>query len=712
MGVLTITPADLEWDDQGQPRSRAFNDLYFSAENGLEETRYVFLKGNQLEQRWQNLADGEQFVIAETGFGSGLNLLAAAELWLATAPKTAQLHFISTELYPMRREDLQRTLACWPELADLAAQLVDNYPALTPGFHRFELADNIRVTLIFEDVITALGELCPTLATEMWDYQNWGVDAWFLDGFAPSQNPEMWADQLFPLINRLSTDRATAATFTSAGVVKRGLSNWGFEIEKIPGYGRKREMLVARRNPELDIDLSSRKEPHRNASACWHLDAEQQGKPGSVAIIGAGIAGCTLSEALSRRGIQCSLFDAGDIGSGASGNPQAALYARLSPGAALSGSQACSTSGSASSPSTSMGGDLEDFCLHALEYAAGYYSRRIDRPELGDLCGLVQLARDDREAEKMARIGERFANAKEFCKSIDVDEAGKLTGLNIASSGLFFSQSGWINGPAFCRQLLQTSGATLIPNTPITRIARFGDRFRLCSADSDQGEFDAVVLCTAMGSLEFADTEWLPLRPIRGQISFLQNQPETSPLKTVLCRETYLTPSYQGLQSVGATYDLDTDSSEVKPGDHQTNLAELQSLLGLDEPVRAEANTLKGRAATRTTTPDYLPLVGNLPSLNRFLDQYEIWRKDRKRAIPEAHKGHKGMYLNLGYGSRGFTYAPICAELLAAQIAQEPEPLPGALRKALHPARFLVRALARNRSIDSPREKTDAERQT
>lgn len=359
-----------------------------------------------------------------------------------------------------------------------------------------------------------------------------------------------------------------------------------------------------------------------------------------------------------------------------------------------------------------MGGDLEDFCLHALEYAAGYYSQRVDRPELGDLCGLVQLARDDREAEKMARIGERFAHAEEFCKSIGAGQAGTLTGLDIASAGLFFPQSGWINGPAFCRQLLQTSGATLIPNTPITRIARCEDRFRLCSADSDQGEFDAVVLCTAMGSMKFADTEWLPLRPIRGQISFLQDQPETSPLKTVLCRETYLTPAYQGLQSVGATYDLDTDSSEVKPGDHQTNLAELQSLLGLDKPVRAEANTLQGRAATRTTTPDYLPLVGSLPSLNRFLDQYEIWRKDRKRAIAEAHKGHKGMYLNLGYGSRGFTYAPICAELLAAQIAQEPEPLPAALRKALHPARFLVRALARNRSIDSPREKTDAERQT
>jgi tRNA 5-methylaminomethyl-2-thiouridine biosynthesis bifunctional protein len=179
----------------------------------------------------------------------------------------------------------------------------------------------------------------------------------------------------------------------------------------------------------------------------------------------------------------------------------------------------------------------------------------------------------------------------------------------------------------------------------------------------------------------------------------LNRQPETSNLKTVLCQETYLTPVYQGLQSVGATYNLDTDSSELKDEDHQTNLTDLQKLLGLDKPIDVEPQTLQGRAATRTTTPDYLPIVGSLPSLHGFVDQYQIWRKDRKRAIPEAHYGHKGIYLNLGYGSRGYTYAPICAELLAAKIAQEPEPLPNSISKALHPARFLVRALGRNKDI-------------
>jgi tRNA 5-methylaminomethyl-2-thiouridine biosynthesis bifunctional protein len=695
MGVLKITPADLIWDEQGLPRSRAFDDLYFSAENGLEETRFVFLQGNKLEQRWYALEDGDTFVIAETGFGSGLNLLAAADLWLKTAPTTAQLHFISAELFPMRKSDLERTLAHWPELADLTEKLLAKYPSLTPGFHRFSLTDNIHVTLIFDDVISALTELAPTLASELWDYKNWGVDAWFLDGFAPSQNPNMWAEELFPLINRLSADTATAATFTSAGVAKRGLKDWGFDIEKTPGFGRKREMLVANRNLQLPVDIPSRKQPHRLASACWHLDAQQTIKPKNVAIIGAGIAGCTTAEALSRCGVRSTIFDAGDTASGASGNPQAALYARLSPG---------NTNDSLSSK----GGDLEDFCLHALEYAAGYYARRIQSEDLGNLCGLIQLARDEDEASKIQRIGERFEAAQEFCQQIDPATASHLSGMDIRNNALYLPKSGWINGPAFCAHLIKSSGAILKNNTRVQTIARHTQAnkqsFLLYSEQGqgelrELGEFDAVILCTAMGTLTFPEADWLPIRPIRGQISFLHNQSETSNLKTVLCQETYLTPAYQGLQSVGATYDLDTDSSELKDEDHQTNLADLQKLLGLDMPIDVELQTLQGRAATRTTTPDYLPIIGSLPSLNGFVDQYQLWRKDRKRSIPEAHHGYKGIYLNLGYGSRGYTYAPICAELLAAKIAQEPEPLPDSLNKALHPARFLVRALARNKDI-------------
>lgn len=692
--VKKIQPAELTWDEQGQPRSTRFEDLYFSSENGLEETGYVFLSGNNLEQRWANLKDNQHFVICETGFGSGLNLLAASELWLNIAPKTAHLHFISTELYPMRREDLKRTLAHWPELAALATALIENYPALTPGFHRFELNSQISVTLIFDDVLNGLTSLCPTLATELWDYKNWQVDAWFLDGFAPSQNPEMWSEQLFALMNRLSSDDASIATFTCAGIAKRGLKKWGFDIEKIPGYGRKREMLIAQRNIQLAVNLESQEQKYRTTSPCWHLDATQPEKPKHVAIIGAGIAGCSTAEALSRRNILSTVIDSHpDVALGASGNPQAALYARLSPDT----------------------GDLEDFCLHVINYAKRYYSTRITDRQVGDLTGLIQLPKSEKEQAKMLKMSERFSDAPELVQYLDSTQLSKLAGIEIDSEGLYFPNSGWINGQGFNRQLLKESGARFIPNTTVTSITATSiedhqGQFTLSADTSSEsgrtiGTFDAVVLCTAMGTTFHQPASWLPIRPIRGQVSFLGNQPETAELKTVLCKETYLTPAHEGKQSVGATYDLDTDNSELKAEDHLTNLEELKKLLASNIPfkngtqLKINNESLQGRAGTRTTTPDYLPIVGTLPDIDTFEEQFSNWRKDRKRPISTAHNAHSGLYLNLGYGSRGYVYAPLCAELIAARIAKEPEPVSIEMQQSLHPARFLVRSLSRNKPL-------------
>lgn len=681
MSIKKISPARIIWDGQDQPRSMEFEDLYFSAENGLEESRYVFLAGNDLEHRWANL-EQDSFVICETGFGSGLNLLAAAELWSRTAPKASRLHFVSTELYPMKKTDLEKTLQHWPELSDLAEILIDKYPALTPGFHRFELTPHISVTLIFDEVVNGLSGLCPTLAQELWSYRNWGVDAWFLDGFAPSMNPGMWSEELFALVNRLSYEKTSLATFTCAGMVKRGLRLWGFDIQKKPGFGRKREMLTAFYNRVLETNLHNRKQSYRQTSPCWHLDREPAEKPGSVAIVGAGIAGCTTAAALARRGIKSTIIDSGPcIASGASGNPQAALYARLSPAP----------------------GDLEDFCLHALNFARGYYRETLNSAELGDLCGLIQLPRSEKELEKMLRVAERFNQAPELLSFLQSTDLSQKLGINIrnsaANGGLFFPNSGWINGPAFNRHLLELSAADLIANTPVTSVEKQNGQFILATDQQQIGAYDAVILCAAIETLEFQSASWLPVKPIRGQISFLEDQPEARALKTVLCRENYLTPVHQGKQSVGATYELNTYSSDLKQQDHQTNIAELQKLIDTEAALRVDMRTLQGRAGTRTTTPDYLPIVGTLPDLKAFETEYAGWKKDRKRPIPKAHSGHRGLYLNLGYGSRGYVYAPLCAEILSAKIAKEPEPVSFEMQRSLHPARFLVRSLSRNRPV-------------
>ena len=682
MAVKKITPANLTWDKSGLPRSTTFEDVYFSAENGLEETRHVFLKGNDLEQRWASLDENQTFVICETGFGSGLNLLAAAELWNRTAPKMARLHFISTELYPMTRLDLKRALQYWAELSDLAEALMDNYPALTPGFHRFQLEAQISVTIIFDEVANGLTSLCPALDTETRDCQNWHVDAWFLDGFAPSKNPDMWSEQVFALIDRLSGGDTSIATFSCAGITKRGLQNRGFDIKKIPGFGRKREMLVARHHSGLAVKLKSQQQSCGKASACWHLDRRQAKKPETVAIIGSGIAGCSTAEALARRGIHSSIFDTdSEIAGGASGNPQVALYARLSPEV----------------------GNLEDFALQALNYARNYYAQKLTSDELGCITGLVQLPRSEQELVKMKKIADRFSEAPELVSFLDASEISQKTAMKFGTEpvggGLWFPSSGWVNGKAFNRHLVELSGADFVPETKISSITEQDGQYLLSTDENNIGAFGTVILCAAMGTLFHRPASWLPVRPIRGQISFLANQTETETLKTVLCRETSITPVYKGIQSIGANYELDSESAAVRPQDHLHNINALQKLLGREKPLSINRETLSGRAGTRTSTPDYLPIVGTLPSKDAFEEQFALWRKDRKKPIPKAHDSYSGLYLNLGYGSRGYVYAPLCAEMLAAKIAAEPEPVSVEMQRLLHPARFLVRSLSRNRPI-------------
>ncbi|MFP4313984.1 MAG: tRNA (5-methylaminomethyl-2-thiouridine)(34)-methyltransferase MnmD [Alphaproteobacteria bacterium] len=216
--------------NKGAPRSKEFDDVYFSAQDGLAETRHVFLESNDLPRRWEGR---EQFVIAETGFGTGLNFLATCALYDQAPASLKKLHFISFEKFPLTARQIADYLEPWrrefPEFLDI---LLDHYPLRTPGFQRMELCENITLTLIFDDINEAIPQV------------EANVDCWFLDGFRPATNPDMWSDTLFSNMARLSNKGASFGTFTAAGFVKRGLQEAGFEVQKVKGFGRKREMLT------------------------------------------------------------------------------------------------------------------------------------------------------------------------------------------------------------------------------------------------------------------------------------------------------------------------------------------------------------------------------------------------------------------------------------------------------------------------------------
>ena len=225
--------AQLDWDEQGQPLSRQFGDVYFSRASGLEESRHVFLRHNRIAERCAALESDGRLVIGETGFGTGLNFLCAWQAFAEQAPAGARLHFVSVEKYPLGQDDLRRALALWPELAPFSTPLLEQYAGIQPGFQRL-LFDGGRVvlTLLVGDALECL----PQLEAQ--------VDAWFLDGFAPAKNPQMWTPELFAQLARLSAPGASLATFTCAGTVRRGLIAAGFRMEKVKGFGHKREMLA------------------------------------------------------------------------------------------------------------------------------------------------------------------------------------------------------------------------------------------------------------------------------------------------------------------------------------------------------------------------------------------------------------------------------------------------------------------------------------
>jgi len=222
--------AALEWRD-GLPYSPAFGDVYFSSDNGQLETEYVFIQGNALISRWQLLAD-ETFTILETGFGTGLNFLCACKAWLEYAPAHAVLHFTSVEKFPLSTPDMHKALLHWQTLQATADALLTHYDTLLDIGTVSLFNNRVRLQVLFGDATARLSDL------------NIKADAWFLDGFAPSKNPEMWQPALFEQMARLSYTGTTFATFTSAGIVRRGLTAAGFKVIKKPGFGRKREMIT------------------------------------------------------------------------------------------------------------------------------------------------------------------------------------------------------------------------------------------------------------------------------------------------------------------------------------------------------------------------------------------------------------------------------------------------------------------------------------
>lgn len=219
---------DIMWDESGTPIARAFDDPYFSRLDGRAETRHVFLGLNDLPQRW---ADRSSFTVAELGFGSGLNFFETLATWRrADRRSAARLFYVAFEKFPLAAADLERAIARWPNLMSDCARLLEAWPP-NAGWREFDFGDGVALSLGIGDA----NEVVPA-----WRGQ---ADAWYLDGFSPARNPDMWGADLMQAVCEHTTDGGTFATYTVAGWVRRNLIAAGFDIAKVPGYGHKRESL-------------------------------------------------------------------------------------------------------------------------------------------------------------------------------------------------------------------------------------------------------------------------------------------------------------------------------------------------------------------------------------------------------------------------------------------------------------------------------------
>ena len=528
-----LVPATLAFQE-GTPYSEAYGDVYHSAAGGPEQARYVFLEGNSLPGRW---ARRERFVILETGFGFGLNFLATWQAWRRDPQRCARLHFVSIEKHPFSLQDLRTLHARYPDLKAEADELHAHWPVLVPGGHRAELEDgNVVLTLFFADI---------NVARDL----RLAADAFYLDGFAPAKNPDMWSPQLLRALSRLAAPGATAATWSVASSVRGALEATGFAVEKRKGFGDKKEMLTARNTRGGEI----LKTPERKA-----------------AVIGAGVAGAAVCERLCARGWEVDLYERrAEPALEASGNHAGTFHPIVTP---------------------------DDSVFARLTRAAFLFSLSQFRKSSSirwDPCGVLQLARDAREEASQRASIAALALPPDYAQYVTREEASAHAGVPVAAAGLWFPQAGWIKPQSLAHALLEACGRSLTK--------RFGVEV------SKLPEAPVVILANSSEAPKLHSVPHLRLRRVRGQLTHVPAGEIDAP-RVVVLRGGMVLPPVEGICVVGASYDIDDEDASPRAESDAGNLERLERILS--SPV--QISEVRNRVGFRAVTPDRLPVIGKL----------------------------------------------------------------------------------------------------
>ena len=660
--TFSVQHAEIHFNQNHIPVSDQFDDVYFSNENGLAETDYVFLQGNQLWERWISHNEAN-FVITETGFGTGLNFFAATKLFREFRQQhenhpLKRLNFISFEKYPLKITVLSQAHLAYPQFEDLSTHLQRYWPSLILGCHRIHFGET-TLDLWLGDVSESLPQLG--------DYMNEHIDAWFLDGFAPSKNPEMWNDDLYNLMFRFTKPNGSFATFTAASAVRKGLESAGFKVTKRKGFGKKRECLSGLKIQSKSTALSTP----------WYLAQPAKMEKQDVAIIGGGIASLCAAISLVKRGAKVTIYCEDDaLALNASGNKQGAFYPQLSDDNALT----------------------VDFYLHAFSYGRQLLDWAIAQNIAfeHEFCGVALCAYNEKSSVKLTKISQ-LGLPNEIFQMLNAEQLSEKVGLPLNCEGGWIEQGAWLAPRQFVQNafsFLKKQGVIIKTSQKITALSQQEKGWELKNTQDQKYCHEVVILANGYKITDFVQTEKLPLYPIRGQVSQIPTSENLLKLKSVLCHDGHLTPVDQLKTShcIGASHVRDNVDRHFSEQEQQENQQKLQQNIAQLWTQDVDTSGNLARVGIRCSVRDLAPMIGNVPNfVQQKEDYHNIFNLRRRKQSIHSAANFQNLFLTAALGSRGLTSAPLLGETLASIIYGEPLPISEAILHNLSANRAWVR---------------------
>ena len=512
----------------------------------MDECEHVFIDGNNLKNRFRDLSPDSNFLIGEIGFGIGLNFLITCKAWLKYTEHNQVLEFYSFDKYIFELEDFNEFISSSSELKEYSEQLIKYYPKNIEGIQKISLFDGrISLNLVIGD-ISDTQEYIKSMAY---------IDAWFLDGFSPSKNPDLWSKELINSIGNTSYESSTISTYTSSGLVKRNLIDSGFAVRRTKGFAGKRHMLKG----DALSKVTSKK-----------------GYSKKVAVIGSGITGCILSYLLAQKGIEVDLYEQSDsICAGASSHELLVTYPRLSAHDSAYGR----------------------FNLLSYVYATNFYENL--KTQSWKKTGVLILNHDEDTARRQKALLERRSDGKIY-RHLNYAEASELSGIEVKYDGLHFKDAGYVLPNELCGFLTGSEKINVFTNSKIENLSGDGMKTTFTIRD-EHFEYDDVCLCTGSDSSELMNIDGFSTK--RGQVSHLESIGKISRINLPICAKGYISPEVSNLHIVGSSYS-DHKHTDLTQEEHLSNLKKLQIIL--DEDVKVKS----GKVGLRAISKDHMPMVG------------------------------------------------------------------------------------------------------